>query len=640
MRLGFSQPDAAVVIALHLLGLTIVADLWAGRFDDAWRYLLNAGVNARVEDGRGIVFPLGELPNLAKLPGQVRVEGVGAIAPLMRFAGRTSGDTSPATVTVDGDGRLHMTFWDGPVRNEMELEPEAGPALLASELPFVATDDAWAVLEGLTGFPVLAGRASVNHDGYVEIVTNKPQVVESAPLPGLFKIDETRFGMALRYADSIDRLRGFEWVGVRPAPDQAPPIRDQVPVPLSAHAREDVAALSSALASQRAQVLHYDSGLGRRVVALSAVEVLDGWPLLIVAPPWSVWAWQRELATFGRKVTLAAGDGDVRLVTYFDLARGVRLDPFATAIFDDLSGPDATHPASFQALRRLGALPDAYRIGICRTWPTDPEEACTLLEVLRPGEFSLGGLTFVQRYPLRPRERAQEHIDAYLLRRADDAAPAAAHLYGPTQKSKVRVVPMTEPQAKAVAELETRPYVGVHGKRQKLLDAVELARSGPAGATGPKVGAALDLARRSYMSGRKVAVVTRSRRLALMARATLPPARIVTVGDDGDVAASLTQADVAVVQWTDRIPSLRGVDEVVVTDLPWSTRTLADALGPTDTPGAAHRVWLLHTPGTVDDRIAMYAARMWEQGVSEADAVPDDEAVSYLLTPRWDNPPT
>lgn len=620
LRIEFPQPTAPVVLGLALRGLSVVAAVWEGAVEDACTYLQDLRVRTRVEPGRGIVFPLRDLVRLRELPDQVRVEPLGPATPLVRYA--LSNPVAPATVTVSPE--LHLSWYDGDTRHDELLDPEAAAALPGSELPFVATEEAWEALERLAGTPQALGVARLNHDGYVELTTSNPQRLESAPVPGLFRVDATHFGLSAAHADVLDGLRGLEWEGLRPARRRAPRVADRVAELLGPHLHDPLDQLVARLSALRGQVLVCPAGLGRRVLALAALETLEAYPALVVTPPWSLWVWARNADLWGRTVSLTGDDADVRLITYLDLSLRPRLDAFESIVFDDLAGTDAAGGAARHAMAGLGVI-DAYRIGICDRWPEDPEEGCALLNMARPGEFELSEQPLSQRYPLRPVQRAEEHAAPYLLRPAPPAdGPGTARF----RRSEVDVVPASADQLATLRALPAdRPA------RQRLHDACEVLSAGTATGVSPKIAAAHELARAAHGSRRRLVLATRSRRAATMLRATLAayaPVCTDEAGCDGPTAT------VTVLSWTRALPDLRGFDEVVLLEYPWSTGLLELAVGPAGAGAGPRRVSVMHTPGTVDDRLAVYAARRRELGATDDPyAPPTDEELVHLLAPRW-----
>lgn len=617
LRIDFPQPVTPVTLGLALRGLTVEAGVWDGSVEDACTMLRSCGVSLRIEPDRGVVFPLVDLGRLAETPENMRIEALGSIAPLVHYA--LCAPEAPATVTVH-EG-LRLSWYDGSNRMEEVLDEAAAAALPASELPFVATEEAWERLERLAGIPLLLGRAQVNHDGFIEIATTKPQHLEAAPLSGLFRIDATHYGLSLAYAQEIQSINAIEWTGPRPKPVRTPQIPQRLEGLLSSHLREDLPVLLHRLAVVRGQVLAYPSGMGRRILALSALEALGSFPALVVTPPWSLWVWQRNAELMGREVSLTRSDADIRLITYLDLAHKARFDAFEAVIYDDLSGPDASVPRARRAMAGLGVF-DAYRIGICSSWPQDPEDACALLDLVRPGEFDLLDHPLSQRYPLRPVQRAEEHATAYLLRR-----PPVTSSEGPTRRSEVHLVSPTHDQVRALAELER-----TSAPRRRLLEAGDIISAGTSSSLSPKIAAVVELARDAYVARRRLAVVTRSKRAATLLRASLAAWSPKVVDE---MAQTSDFGPMTVVLWQRSLCDLRGFDEVVFLDYPWSTAVIDTAVGHASVDLGPRRVVVLHSPGTIDDRLAAYAARRGELDRDDPSSPPTDDELEYLLARRW-----
>lgn len=629
LRIGFSRPTRPATITLSLAGLTVLADSPDASFEEVWQHLLAAGVAVSVAEGRGIAFAVDQLARLVELAPHVQISCDELLAPLWALARNPSADGVPATLTVDSGGVCRLGWFDGTHNYDVAFDPQAAAALLASELSFVATADAWDVLKRSCTLPVLAGRARVNLDGFVEIRTSKPQLVESAPLPGLFRVSDTVFGLALAFAPTLDTEGGFVWEGRKPVLDQGPARLPTLPIRLSAHAEADLAGIVAQLAAFRAQAVVWDAGLGRRVFCLAALEALDAWPLLIVTPPSAVWVWQRHLDLIGRSYSLTHDRADAHLITYLDLAHRRHLPAPQAVVFDSLAGPEASTEVAARAVRRLDGFADAYRISIDSSWPEDLADQVALMGVLRPGEFR-ADVPLAQRYPGWPERRAGEHVGVYLsVRRRESASASEADGF---RHSGVRTVNLTDAQDEAIAELGRR-LAGAH-PAQVLAELLEVVSAGPAHAVSPKVGAAAQLAQAALAAGRRVALVTRHRRSATLLTNMLRPRRAVIVEEPDRAPAD---AEAVIVRFERAICDLRGFDEVVVVDYPWSSATLERAVGSAADEHGPARVTVVHAVGSVDDRIAMLAARRRElAAVIDAAGPPTPDEIAYLLARRLD----
>jgi hypothetical protein len=628
LRIGFSAPTKPITIHLDLAGLSILAGAPNGSDDEVFHYLTAAGVVATHDEIRGVTFPTAMLPLLVHLPEQVNVVTDDTLTALYLLAVHPSHENLPATLSLTPDGTLQLSWFDGNTNWYEAFAPETAPALLNSELPFVATSEAWEVLKQSARLPVLAGRARVNLDGYVEVFTTKPQLAEGAPLPGLFRLDETHFGLPLAYASAIDQSPGFVWEGHRPTVERGPAQLPGLPIELTAHAQADLRSLVDQLAAYRAQAVIWESGLGRRVFALAALHCLDAWPALIIAPPQSVWVWQRHLDLLGRTHSLTHPRVDVQIITYLDLVNRQSLPSPPAIVFDDLSSPDAAGPAARAALHRLDGVLDAYRIACGSNWPAPLEEQVAWMSVLRPGEFR-PDVPLAQRYPVHTAQRAGEHVAAYLSRRT--AADPGSDPGWRFRRSSVTVVEPSEPQLQAFATALARSGLV---PAQLLVELLEVVSSGPAHSISPKIAVAARKTREAAAKGSRVAVVTRSRRSAMLLRSTLRPLPVRSV--DASEGAVDDTGNVVIVRYDTTLPNLRGFDEVVVVDYPWSSETIEAAVGSAADERGPHRVTCVHMAGTIDDRLAMLAARRREMAsVTAATAPPGPHDIEYLLSPRW-----
>lgn len=613
MRIDFPGPKSDLTLGVVLRGFSIVAAPWEGTVEDAVAYLQQAGIEVRVEPGTGLVFPVRELGSFTKLPTQVRIEPLGGIAPLVHLA--VSRPKAPATLTLTDT--LRLSWFDGTTRCEYQLDSEAAAALAVSELPFVATDEAWNLVGSLAGVPVSLGRAQLNHDNFIEIVTSKPQQLEAANLPGLFRIDDTHYGISLAYAHCVDAVDGLSWAVTPRATHRPPAVSDAVDTLLVPHLQSDLRELLQKLTTLGGQVLVYAPGLGRRILALAALESLDALPALVVCPPWALWIWQRNADLLGKTVSLTNNDADIRLVTYLDLALGARLGGYGSVVFDDFGTADATGQRARKALSGLAVL-DAVRIGITSTWPQDPEEACVLLDLVRPGEFSFGDEPLARRYPLAPVRRAEEHAQAYIMRRAD-ADPSVLSQVRRHETTLVEALPGQ------IGALET---LGGQPPHQKLQAAIDITSAGTSGQLSPKLAAVSQIVNPAVSLRRKVAVVTRSTRAAALLRATLAALRPAFTDRE------VPDAQLVVVVWDEKLPDLRDFDDVIFMEYPWSVTMIDSSIGPAVTTNGPRHTTVLHAPGTWDDRLAIYAARQRELGANTG-VGPNEADVEYLLARRW-----
>lgn len=626
LRLAFTAPTRPVQVEFILMGLYVLVEPGPHQSDEVFAYLVAAGAEPAVSEQGDLRFAVARLGAIRELPPQVRTRFDDSLQALAALALHPSAEGLPATLSCTPAGQLVLSWFDGEEQHDEAFYPEAAAALLQADLPFEATPEAWQILEEISHLPMIDGRVRANLDGYLEISTTKPQRVEAAPLPGLFRLDETHFGLALAFADAVTETPGFLWEGRPPTPEPPPPL-PSLPLHLDHDDEAQLEELLTSLSAYRSRVLVWEHGLGRRLFALAAIEALDAWPACVVTLPSGVWTWQRHLDLFGRSHALSHDRADAHILTYHDLVHRRVLPAPQAIIFDDLSDPEAAEPQVRAALRRFDTIPDVYRLSTVHSWPGQPAEAVRLMSVLRPGEF-LPGSSVVQRYPLTPDRRALEHVEAYLSRRTRSAAPSPSG-----QRSSVLMVQPSEAVLRALEDLPVR-LSGVD-PAQVLAEALEIISAGPPQALSPKVPIVSAAVRSAAEAGRRVAVCTRHRRTATLLRATLRPLRVSSVDAAEGPGSWEADAQVVVVRFERVLPDLRSFDEVVVVDYPWSSEVIERAVGAAGGDHSCPQVSTVHMPQTVDDRLAMLAARRRELGSVVDPASPiSAEDVRYLLTPR------
>lgn len=623
LRIGFSSPNKPQTLYLQLSGLLVLVEPDDANYDLAAEYLVAAGIPATIDPGKGLHFPVKHLSSLSSLPNQVFLSADRLLAPLVELVQNPSADNLPATLILDPSGSLQISWFDGSLNHEEDFMPEASAALLNAEIPFVATSETWDALKEHCRLPLLAGRARVNLDGFIEISATKPQLVETSPLPALFKLDDTHFGMPLDHASSLDRDHSFAWEGHRPSLESSFSLPSSLPESILKRS-EDLKDVLHSLSAQRAAVLAWDSGLGRRVFALAAVESLDAFPLLIVTSPSSLWAWERHLDLFGRTYALSHDRSDVHIITYRDLAARPVLSSPSAIIFDRLSKAVEHLPETTSALHKLDGLLDAYRIACEDSFPSKPDDAIHVMSILRPGEFR-SDVPIVQRYPINPSQRAQEHIDAYMVRRGNGLEKSAKFDF---KRSTVLALQPTEAQEVAFEQALSRP----RDPADMLAEMLSITSSGPAHATSPKVVAAAAQAQRAAQERRPIVLLTRHQRTSQLLKAMLRPLPVVCAEPGEPISPS---SPITVLRYDSDLPSLKAFQDVVVIDYPWSSDILERAIGSAQEQSWPQKVTCLHLENTIDDRVAVLAARRRERSaVLDGTAPPSAEELAYLLVPR------
>lgn len=602
LRLGFAEPTAAVTLRLEAVGLRVRVVVQQGTSNDAHAYLAAAGALPEMS-ASGLTFPLSQFAAVATLPEQVLVFADETLRPLLEWVEHPCDDNLAVDLAAEPDGSLWMRWVSHGVTYSEGLGNESITALVAADVPFLATEDAFEKLRQVCHLPVLIGRCRANRAGYIEIETARPQLVEANGLPGLFRIDETHYGLPLPLMAHLANRPGFVWddesgpVRLETAPQRLP----AVPARLSRHVAADLRPLVDALAAYRTQVVSWDSGLGRRVFVLAALEALDAFPALVVCTPDRLWQWWRHAQLFSRSVSAESHDTDVRLTTYDEFATMSPTILSAQAfVFDDVTSPAAESPQVSQAAVYLGGMLDCYLIGLTDELPNDPKQLLSVMSRLRPAEFP-PGVSLTERYGTDVRSRLSTHAHAYTSTRsaADPGKDAGMSTFNHTQ---VHGLDMPETFAEHYREVSTRTT----DVAERLRQLRELVSTGSKFAMSPKIAEAMAAATTALDSGRRVAVVAPDEAAAALLRSLLlsyTPA----VAHTRDGAAPRARA--VIVTGPGRWPDLTWFDEVIVTSYPPSFSWFDVAIGDPRSPDGPLKVTCLHLRGTTDDDDAVAAAR-------------------------------
>lgn len=621
LRLGFDAPSAPQRWMCGVAGAMVTVSPQDGDTQLALAHLAAVGVTSTNYSDGSITVPVADLRRFTSLPEQVTVISRPPLDVLITLLHRPPSAEHSVVVTVEPERGFNLSWYDGRVALNETLTVDAAPAFMALEVAFVADSATWDELLSASQLPVLLGRARVNLDGFVEVVTSRPQKVEASPLRALFKLDDTRYGIPIAYAGDLSDIPGFVWEGRRPTHDLAPTVLSDLGLELSEHAREDLSGLVGRLASSRAEAVVWESGLGRRVFALAAVASLDAFPLLIVTPPHGIWVWQRHLDLLGRTWSLTHDRADVQIVTYRDLLARRDITSPAAMILDDLERVSDEHRG---ALRRLDGVLDAYRVGCLSTFPDDPTRAVAIMAALRPAEFR-SDVPLFARYPLRPETRAREHVESYVSRRERGQQP---HRF---RRSSVEVLEPTSEQLQAV---EKALEVSSRSLEESLAEGLGLVSGGTSTSTGPKVARAVEIIRQAVREGKSVAVVTRHPRTAQLLRMASRPLDIV-IEERHDVPIDSGASGIILLRSDGRLPDLRRTEIVVIVDYLWSSQALDAAVGTAADHDGPATVIQLHLDTPLDDRCALLAARRRElASVVDPFASPTAEETAFLLSDR------
>ena len=189
-RFGFDDGPTLAAIAIDLVGVFVTVETTPPVPPAAISALLDTvAINVDIDEA-GTRFHVKYLTNLARLKN-VTVTPSQEIEPLWKLAKFPSDGNRPVHVDVfhTQPSTLVVSWTHAALPLTETLPAVNAPALLNGSVAFVATTAAFDLIGSASSLPVVVGRAAVNADWFVEITTTAPQLCESAPLPGLFRVD-------------------------------------------------------------------------------------------------------------------------------------------------------------------------------------------------------------------------------------------------------------------------------------------------------------------------------------------------------------------------------------------------------------------------------------------------------------------
>ena len=567
-RIDFPVATEPLRLALSLGGLWVLVEYDHRQHSHALDHLAAIGVSLRLE-AQLVSFPVRELGLLTRLPEYVTVVVDHLLHPLWLLASNPP-PQRPAYVEVLA-GSLRVTWRDDHRRFDEVLHAESVPALLTMETPIVATAEAWSVLSTVSSMPVTVARCRVGVSGYIEIDASKPQLVEAAPLPGLFRISETQFGLPIAYAPYLDRAKGFVWDG--PRPPTATKVFDLPSMYLSDSARHTALEITERLGAYGSALLEAPPGSSRRVAVMTALRTVRATNAVVVCAPWALWAWSRAAAVCGI---------DVSMYTYKDIAYGEDIGTPDAIVFDDLS----VVPVDLQrAASRLDTI-RSYRVVVVTSLPDSVAEQVALMSRCKPAEFQ-DDARLLTRYPTAPQQRAYEHMRPYVVK----SAPSPGGL----SRLSVEVLDIPETLRDACAAVAT------HGA-SRVREVSSIVSCGTTGNISPKLALAIQHAAVASKSGRTIAVCCRHERFAALFMSLTRTLGMNVLSLDG-VSTS------GVLVFDDTLPALGHMDEVLFIDWPLSMSAIESALPLPQAPEDGPVICVAHVRDSIDDRLALRAVR-------------------------------
>lgn len=581
MRLPISYTRAPVRLSLTLSGQTVRGQLLEGSPDDLSEHLRSCSVVSSQDSFFDMICPTSQLPLLARCAG-VSVDTDASIEPFWDVLTRPPLDGSPAAINADSRDRLWLSWMDCDHQPRQHLvEPTAGSVLMAAQVAFTASPRAWDVIAAAGGMPTMVGRASLNMDRFIDIDTSVPQAVEDAPIRGLFRQSDVKFGTAAAFASDVLGAAGFMFTGPIPPVDESASLQP-LAVPLPDSRLADINTIASKLNSLQAAVITGSKGAGRRFTTLAALTATDWLPVVIICSPARVWVWSRHADRLG--LSWSVGDkriADVHLMTYRDVLAGAVPADACAVVFDALDEWQAAG-GDVNDLGLFDNQMDTVRVAVCEQWPDSLDSQVRLMSVLRPREFRRN-MPVAALYCGDANANAAAHIGLYQVRVSSwSDAPGS---------DKVIVV---RPDAPTLLTLESERELAGH-RTDDAQDEIEqqIVDVGSSTAISVKLVTAAALAKERAESGASVALVVRDQRARVIVKQLIRPTTVSQIA---------MPSSVCVFQgWT---AGLDGFDVVIGTTWPSSLTGMSQLLR----PDADQEVVMVSAAVDVDEDRVMQAA--------------------------------
>ena len=617
LRIGFEIPLDPVTVDFYVSGLFMYFSSQNSSIVTVSQYLQSSGIEHSSVAPQELRSHIKYITKIKSLPERVTIIPETDSFVLFKLAVSPPINSIPANVNAH-NGILEVSWFDGNFNQNHPLNFPYCAALLESDIPFVASEHSWELISNNSRLPIVAGKAKLNYDGFIEIYTSKPQLIDASPLKGLFRIDDSRFGLPIKYAEILNNLPGFSWEGPMLS-DKETVVAETLNIQLSDSLRLDLESIIPLITQNKSLAISRPSGAGRRILALTSLLYSKSYPILIVCPPSNIWVWQRHCDLIGLEHSVARVESDVTIVTYRDFAAGAKIPRLQSVIYDDLAGNEAF--AASKSLKRLDAYQDIIRISVDSKWPEDYSSQIRLLSVIKPTEFG-EDLPFSYRYSSN--QRYLEHSSIYVSNNQN--AITASTLF---KRSSVSNLTLSDDQIESISTILENTVLE---PTAALLQLIEVTTSGPPQSISPKVNSASEDARKYLKRGYSVAILCRSSRTGTLVRSLLRPLNVII--SEGDRLAPV-KGQAQIIYFNETIPPLFNFDVVLVLDYPWNSASLEASLGNASADNGPKLVRMYHISESIDDRLSLLAARRRELGYLGNIEKPSLEEISFLLAPRW-----
>lgn len=376
------------------------------------------------------------------------------------------------------------------------------------------------------------------------IETNQPEILEGLGLPGLAYAggrSSGKYRLPLLLGDRILETSMIELgpkleTAIRSATGPVKPLKTSKDFPYTLYSFQasDAGRAMRILDLAGGVLLAGTMGSGKTTVALSLIDQMRSWPLLVVSPLAAFSTWARQLTEMGREFYLAsdppakawdrivARDWDALVISYDRLHAFTELLEtihWEAIVADELQRIASPGSRRSRALRTMAStIP--RRIGLSGTPLSNKvSDILPLGAFLSPGEWKPRSTTkdLADLYPNDPIEGVAEHLGTLMVRRRME--DTGVKLPGKTV-SRV-LVKLTPEQRRALEDLQSEARqevkdgvverMHVFAKLQRMRRIVACPAAVGVAGPNPKVTAAIDLAQSFVADGRKTILFAATR---------------------------------------------------------------------------------------------------------------------------------
>lgn len=619
LRLNFLISEVKLRARLTLKGLIVTIE--SQEMESLEQYLSNQQflVNLSLEGKRS--FTLSKYKQFLSAASQVDLILSEELKILARLIEYKSEKQSPVYITLDSPLDLNINYnHRGSTLND-HLPLDLLPAFLSLEIPYRASTSLLELIRNYNTYPYIVGRAFRDMDDYLRIDTVSPQLLEEAKLPGLFKISELSYGIALNYQEELESVKGIivEYKNYKILNEE----KIKLPYELSEHSGERLKEFENKLLVNKSQVVVWEKGLGRRVFCLAVMESLENYPLLIISQASGVWAWKRHISMIGRSGSLTSSDFDIQIVTYDDVKRGVVINSPRAIIYDDVE-KIIQDKELLRALRIMDGVMDAYRIGCCNEFPIDIKDQNSIMSLIKPFEFS-SEVAIIDRYPLNSELAFKQHIQPYILKSENGLGSISAKTF---KRSSVEVVEFDDVFLEKIDKLVENNDISF----DFLSRLMECISTGSDEFISPKVVKVLELIKKEEIGNASRTIICtrfeKTQRVLGMLLSSISPEPLTL-----ENFASKKNSRVAILKFDEVLPDLQDYENVIIVDYPWSFSVIEKAVGSADSKKGSLNVSVIHLKNSIDDRLSIFGARRSEVTLLGIDYnQPNFSEVKYILS--------